>query len=90
MRSFKTVSALSTFFLAMALYPDVQARAHAELDTMVGQNRMPDFPDRQKLTFVGAVLIEVIRWQPVLPLGFLECLMDIAYADRFFRGISYR
>ncbi|KAI9441768.1 cytochrome P450 [Lactarius indigo] len=56
-----TVSALQTFFLAMALYPEVQRAAHAEIDAY--------FSDEDKLPYVGAVLKEVLRWHPVAPLG---------------------
>ena len=65
----KTVSALETFFLAMALYPEAQRTAHAEIDAVLGDSRLPDFSDEEKLPYVGAVLKEVLRWHPVVPLG---------------------
>ncbi|KAI9449572.1 cytochrome P450 [Lactarius psammicola] len=64
-----TVAALTTFFLAMALYPEVQRAAHAEIDAVLGDSRLPDFSDEDKLPYVGAVLKEVLRWHPVAPLG---------------------
>ncbi|KAI9445986.1 cytochrome P450 [Lactarius indigo] len=64
-----TVSALQTFILAMILYPEVQRRAQAEIDQVVGNSRLPDFSDQDALPYVQAVLKEVSRWHPVTPLG---------------------
>ncbi|KAH9038272.1 cytochrome P450 [Lactarius hengduanensis] len=64
-----TVSALQTFILAMTLYPEVQRKAQAEIDQVVGNSRLPDFSDEGALPYVQAVLKEVLRWHPVTPLG---------------------
>ncbi|KAH8978634.1 cytochrome P450 [Lactarius akahatsu] len=64
-----TVSALETFILAMTLYPEVQRKAQTEIDRVVGNSRLPDFSDQDALPYVQAVLKEVLRWHPVLPLG---------------------
>ncbi|KAI9467402.1 cytochrome P450 [Lactarius psammicola] len=64
-----TVSALQTFILAMTLYPEVQRRAQAEIDQVVGSSRLPDFSDQDALPYVQAVLKEVLRWHPVIPLS---------------------
>ncbi|KAF7365150.1 O-methylsterigmatocystin oxidoreductase [Mycena venus] len=64
-----TVSALASFFLAMAVNPSIQKKAQVEIDTVVGTHRLPEFEDRQSLPFVEALYREVMRWRPVLPLG---------------------
>ena len=53
----------------MALYPEVQKKAQAEIDAVVGPNRLPDFHDRPSLPFINAVLKESSRWNLVVPLG---------------------
>ena len=53
----------------MALYPDVQKKAQAEIDAVVGPNRLPDFHDRPSLPYINAVVKESSRWNLVLPLG---------------------
>jgi len=60
---------LHSFFLAMVLYPEVQRKAQAEIDAVVGRDRLPDFGDRPLLPYVSAILQETFRWHPVLPLG---------------------
>ncbi|TFY83526.1 hypothetical protein EWM64_g473 [Hericium alpestre] len=41
-----SISTLSTFVLAMILNPDVQRKAQAEIDSVVGSERLPEFSDR--------------------------------------------
>ncbi|KAF8874751.1 cytochrome P450 [Infundibulicybe gibba] len=64
-----TVSSVHGFFMAMALYPDVQRKAQAELDSVLGKNRLPEFSDRDSLPYVNAVIKETMRWQNVAPLA---------------------
>jgi cytochrome P450 len=51
----------------MLIYPDVQAKAHEEVDRIVKQGRLPDFSD--ELPYVRALVKECLRWNPVIPLG---------------------
>ena len=53
----------------MALYPEVQKKAQAEIDAVVGPNRLPDFHDRPSLPYINAVVKESSRWNIVGPLG---------------------
>ncbi|KAF7365937.1 Cytochrome p450 [Mycena venus] len=62
-----TVSVLNSFILAMTLYPEIQEKAQAAVDHAVGQGRLPDFND--SIPYLDAVLREVLRWRPVVPLA---------------------
>ena len=53
----------------MANYQDVQAKAQAELDVVVGPDRLPEFSDCGNLPYINAIISELLRWQPVVPLG---------------------
>jgi cytochrome P450 len=64
-----TATALHVFLLAMVLYPDVQARARADIDQVVRHDQMPCLDDRASLPYLDAILLEVLRWYPVAPLG---------------------
>lgn len=64
-----TVAAVTSFFLAAVVYPEIQKRAQEELDRMVGRERLPNFDDRHRLPYLDAVMRECLRWLPVLPLG---------------------
>ena len=56
----------------MTLYPDVQAKAHEETDRVIGMDRLPRLLNREELPYIEAVVKEVFRWNPVLPLGELN------------------
>ena len=55
--------------LAMVAFPEVQRRAQAEIDAVVGRSRLPTFTDAPHLPYVRAIVKEVTRWRPPLPLG---------------------
>ncbi|KAK0236042.1 cytochrome P450 [Armillaria nabsnona] len=64
-----TVSTILSAILAFLLYPEVQAKAQAELDAVVGHARLPNFDDRAQLPYINAVVLEALRWNPVVPMG---------------------
>ncbi|PPQ99411.1 hypothetical protein CVT24_005398 [Panaeolus cyanescens] len=64
-----TASAVQAFFLAMALHPDAQKKAQAELDAVVGPGRLPDFSDLPSLPYLDALMKETLRWHQVVPFG---------------------
>lgn len=53
----------------MVLFPEVLSKAQAELDAVVGPDRLPEFSDYDNLVYVRAVAMEVLRWMPVAPFG---------------------
>ncbi|KAF4584991.1 hypothetical protein EYR40_001817 [Pleurotus pulmonarius] len=48
---------------------EVQSKAQDELDRVVGDKRLPVFSDRDSLPYIDALVKEVLRWNPVAPLG---------------------
>ncbi|KAG1753721.1 cytochrome P450 [Suillus paluster] len=64
-----TVSTIYTLFLAMTISPDVQKKAQAEIDAVVGPDRLPSFADRDSLPYTEALVKEVLRWNAVVPNG---------------------
>jgi cytochrome P450 len=60
----------------MVLNPDVQKKAQEEIDRVVGNDRLPNFDDRDSLIYVEAVIREVMRWHPPLPLGVYWAFMS--------------
>ncbi|PIL24685.1 cytochrome P450 [Ganoderma sinense ZZ0214-1] len=69
-------STVQSVFIAMYLHPDVQRRAQAELDAVVGPNRLPDFRDRDRLVYVNALIREALWWQNVLPFAIPHCTVE--------------
>ncbi|EJD04870.1 cytochrome P450 [Fomitiporia mediterranea MF3/22] len=60
---------LRTFLLMMTCHPEVVARAHAEIDEVIGSSRLPTHDDRPNLPYIECILKEVYRTNPPLPLG---------------------
>lgn len=52
----------------MAMYPETQRKAQAELDVVIGPHRLPEFSDCASLPYLNALIKETLRWQTVLPL----------------------
>ncbi|KAA1467206.1 CyP450 monooxygenase [Dentipellis sp. KUC8613] len=77
-----TMSVIATFFLAMTMFPDVQRKAHEELDRVVGTDRLPDFGDEPNLPYISAIMKEVLRWQQVAPFAIPHRVM----ADDVYNG----
>ncbi|KZS89229.1 cytochrome P450 [Sistotremastrum niveocremeum HHB9708] len=59
--------ALSTFFFVVTKYPAIQQRAQQEIDNVTEGKRLPTSNDRERLPFVEAVMLEVLRWSPITP-----------------------
>ena len=53
----------------MMLHPNVQRKAQAELDQVLGPNAFPSVEDRDKLPYINAIVTEALRWHTVAPLG---------------------
>ncbi|KDQ63502.1 hypothetical protein JAAARDRAFT_147890 [Jaapia argillacea MUCL 33604] len=80
-----TVSVVTTFILAMVLHPEVQKRAQADLDAVVGvEGRLPDFEDRSRLPFIDAIISETLRWHPVTPLALAHASMEDDVYEGYF------
>ncbi|KAJ7627566.1 cytochrome P450 [Mycena polygramma] len=64
-----TLSALRAFIHMMVLHPDLQAKAQAEIDAVVGDKRLPNFDDRESLPYIDALYRELMRLHGPAPLG---------------------
>jgi cytochrome P450 len=53
----------------MTIYPEVMKKAQAEIDAVVGNDRLPTFADREHLPYINALAKEVLRWNAVVPFG---------------------
>ncbi|KAJ3509589.1 hypothetical protein NLJ89_g5143 [Agrocybe chaxingu] len=71
-----TVSSIRAFFLAMVLYPDAMRKAQEEMDAVIGPERLPKYSDRDNLPYTNALIMEVMRWHAVAPLGAPHCVKE--------------
>ncbi|KAH7905769.1 cytochrome P450 [Hygrophoropsis aurantiaca] len=80
----QTSTMLLIFILAMVLHPHVQVRARAELDAVVGKHRLPDYSDRLSLPYIEAIIREVARWQPMVPLAIAHAATNSDVYEGFY------
>jgi cytochrome P450 len=73
----------------MALFPLMQARGQAEVDKYLSHmpdTRLPQISDRPFMPYVEALMLEILRWNPSVPLG----LPHVAKKDDVYRGYHIR
>ncbi|KAF5963181.1 oxidoreductase [Fusarium bulbicola] len=69
---------------AMSLYAAgaETKKAQEEIDGVIGNERLPDCLDRPSLPYVNAIVKEVLRWHPIVPMG----LPHTSTVDDVFEG----
>ena len=68
----------------MMLNPEVFAKARAEIDRVVGMDRLPSHTDRPHLRYIDYIVEETTRWRPLSPIGIPhKSLKDDIYNDMF-------
>ncbi|CAA7262436.1 unnamed protein product [Cyclocybe aegerita] len=77
------MSSALTFYLAMILNPSIQEKAHAEIEAVVGKDRLPTINDRPNLPYIRSIITEVLRSSPAIPL----CLPHCASQDDIYNGL---
>ncbi|CAE6444274.1 unnamed protein product [Rhizoctonia solani] len=79
-----SATALVNFVAAMIINPKAQAKAQAEIDSVLGYaTRLPTMSDEAQLPYVRNLILEVMRWQPVAPTGGPP---HACYEDDTYRG----
>ncbi|TFK18955.1 cytochrome P450 [Coprinopsis marcescibilis] len=79
-----TVGTLDYFYYTMTEYPEVQTRAQNELDEYLQGQGLADFHDQPHLPYITAIVKELLRWQPVVPLGIAhQSTEDLVYDGLF-------
>lgn len=59
-----------SFLLACAQFgPEFIPKAQKELDSVIGNDRLPTYDDYEDLPYIRAVVNETLRWRPVAVLG---------------------
>lgn len=76
-----TAATFNNLVLQLAAHPECQEAAHAELDRIVGPDRLPVFADLPNLPYVRACVKEMLRINPILTPGIRH------YADQ---DVTYR
>ncbi|KAJ5192171.1 cytochrome P450 [Penicillium cf. viridicatum] len=89
-----TSSTMISCILALAAFPDVQAKAHTEMDSVIGHDRSPSWEDidQNRLPYLAALIKEVLRWRTVTVLAGIPHAntCDVEYKGYYFpAGTSF-
>jgi cytochrome P450 len=81
------VATMHSCILALVLNPAIQARAHMDLDALLGPVtsptfRLPTFADRKDLPYIDAILTESLRWLTAVPVTLPHATIE----DDIYRG----
>ncbi|CAE6432294.1 unnamed protein product [Rhizoctonia solani] len=77
-----TANAILVFLLAMVHFPEAQQKAQAEIDDIVGDSRLPEIEDMDRLPYTNCLIQEVLRWGPIVPIGVPHAVSK----DDFYKG----
>jgi len=64
---------------ALVQNPEIQRKAHMEIDEVVGHGRSPVWNDMKNLPYINMIVKEGHRWRPILPLCFPHALGEVKY-----------
>ncbi|OJD28633.1 cytochrome p450 [Diplodia corticola] len=77
-----TAGSMLTSIMLLALHPEAQRKAQAQLDEACGAGRIPSWDqDFSKVPYVNAIVKEGTRWRTVLPLGVPHCVTQDDYYE---------
>ncbi|KAJ7940382.1 cytochrome P450 [Mycena leptocephala] len=77
-------SQMEWFMLSMITYPDVMRKAQAQLDEVVGSDRIPTLDDWDRLPYLRALVKELMRWRTTGPLGAPHQLSEDDWYEGYF------
>ncbi|KAF5355232.1 hypothetical protein D9758_005994 [Tetrapyrgos nigripes] len=60
---------LKSLILMLTSSPEAQAKAHKEIDDVIGSDRLPVLEDFANLPYCQAIMKEVLRIRPMVPIG---------------------
>ncbi|CEL57071.1 O-methylsterigmatocystin oxidoreductase OS=Aspergillus parasiticus GN=ordA PE=3 SV=1 [Rhizoctonia solani AG-1 IB] len=64
-----SAATILVFIMAMAMHPEIQSKAQAEIDSVLQGTRLPEMNDRESMPYMVRIIKEVFRWKHTVPLG---------------------
>ncbi|KAF9266471.1 cytochrome P450 [Marasmius fiardii PR-910] len=71
-----TVGTLEIAILAILYNKNTMLECQAEIDRVVGRERLPGFSDVDRLPYLRAFIKEVMRWKPLVRTGFPHSVIE--------------
>jgi cytochrome P450 len=67
----------------MIRHPDIQEKAYAEIARVIGENRLPTLDDTGNLPYVDALIKELHRYHPTVPVLTRSATNSDEFQNRF-------
>lgn len=77
-----TASTIQSFVLFMLSHPQVLEKVRAEVDRVIGTDRMPTFEHEPELPYLVACIKETLRRRPPTVMGILFIIRNTTYLTR--------
>lgn len=77
---------LRIFLATMLHFPEACRKAQAEIDGVVGRDRLPNHEDKEKLPFTRALILETQRWRPLTPIGVPHVAVEVCQIESVIHG----
>lgn len=61
----------------MLHFPEACRKAQAEIDAVIGRDRLPSFEDKENLHFTRGFILETQRWRPLTPIGVPHVALEV-------------
>ncbi|KAI2622400.1 cytochrome P450 [Hypoxylon sp. NC1633] len=71
-----TFATTTVAILNMMTNPDIFQKARAEIDRVIGTDRLPTLEDRPSLRYIDYLVEETSRWRPLSPIGIPHRSLD--------------
>ncbi|KAJ3723914.1 cytochrome P450 [Lentinula raphanica] len=75
---------IRSLIICMLMNPEIQSKAHEQLQKVLGPGDLPTFSDEPSLPYITAIALEAVRLHPVTPLGFPHTLSQDEIYDGYF------
>ncbi|XP_069489441.1 cytochrome P450 2A13-like [Ambystoma mexicanum] len=63
------ISTINHSLLLIKKHPEIEAKLLAEIDSVIGRDRLPSFDDKNRMPYTDALIHEVQRFSNIFPLG---------------------
>ncbi|XP_064113186.1 cytochrome P450 2L1-like [Macrobrachium nipponense] len=78
-----TSSTIRWLIALLATHPEIQGKMQKEIDEVVPRDTLPSLQDKDRLPYTEAVLLEVMRYSSLIPVGVMHATTEEIQVGRY-------